>query len=615
MNDMWPYAFVIALSIACVGAVLHSSCFAEEFPLACTVDYRSPVPPDLLKKAGIRHVYVYIGMPLKSDPATGRRALDEKIKPQLDEFFRLYGDNGIKVLLVSGFYTRPPKGTECVDCGGRTIMEGCFNNRAFLDAMAKDIKDMAEVFSAYPAFAGFCFDDGVHVRVDCCYCDTCKRLFKEKYDIEPPAFAPDAGAARLDAKDPRLLWDAFHREAYATYMKTQAGAANAVSSKLLCVTIPSDSYFYGRHLSTEVPQKDTSPGADARLQRIERIQVRDWHIFQSFPFPMVVKDGSGLRPYGVGCHLTEPSPKMILHSEGPLIEAAGRQQFMSPAEIARMMRTTVAEGANRICFWNNARALSSYPEGLEAVGAVSADVNKIMNVLNERQAFPARVGLLYSTATEIVQQPWRKNTLERWRHLHAFEAMAYALTRRSVQFRVVFDDELDETTLSGLNVVILTGVTHLTNPVAEMLEKGVANGKLRVLSDPASLPIRGAKVCDFDQGFWFNKQLKGYRQVRYLDQQAEEIWKTILPALDLTRPQPAAISSDTCFAKIFEGRGYSLLVFVVNWDIWNEATARVHLAKPYKVKDEVSGKELGSEKTLQLKLDPAGWRVMRCTGM
>jgi hypothetical protein len=479
MNDLWPCVFAMALSACCVGAVLHAPCLGEEFPLACTVDYKSPIPPELLKKAGIQYVYVYIGMPLKSDPVSGRRVLDEKIKSQLDEFFKLYGDNGIKVLLVSGFYTRPPKGTECVDCGGRTIMEGCFNNRAFLDAMAKDIRDMAEAFGAYPAFAGFCFDDGVHVRVDCCYCDTCRRLFKERHGLAPPPFEPEAGPARLDLKDPRLLWDAFQRDACAAYMRTQA---QAVPEGLVSVTIPSDSYFYGRHLSAEVTQKETPAGADARLQRIERIQVRDWHIFQSFPFPMVVKEGAGLRAYGVGCHLTEPSPKMILHSEGPLVEAAGRQQFMSPAEIARMMRTTIAEGARCICFWNNARALSSYPEGLDAVGAVAADVDKIMNVLDERQAFPARVGLLYSTATEIVQQPWRKNTLERWLHLHAFEAMGYALTRRSVQFRVVFDDGLDETALAGMDVLILAGVTHMTAPVAEMLEKRMAEGKLRVLA-------------------------------------------------------------------------------------------------------------------------------------
>jgi hypothetical protein len=471
---------------------------------------------------------------------------------------------------------------------------------------------MAEAFGAYPAFAGFCFDDGVHVRVDCCYCDTCRRLFKERHGLAPPPFEPEAGPARLDLKDPRLLWDAFQRDACAAYMRTQA---QAVPEGLVSVTIPSDSYFYGRHLSAEVTQKETPAGADARLQRIERIQVRDWHIFQSFPFPMVVKEGAGLRAYGVGCHLTEPSPKMILHSEGPLVEAAGRQQFMSPAEIARMMRTTIAEGARCICFWNNARALSSYPEGLDAVGAVAADVDKIMNVLDERQAFPARVGLLYSTATEIVQQPWRKNTLERWLHLHAFEAMGYALTRRSVQFRVVFDDGLDETALAGMDVLILAGVTHMTAPVAEMLEKRMAEGKLRVLADPASLALKGAAVCEFDQDYWFSKQLKGYRQVRYLDQQAAQISKSLLPELDLPELQPVLLSSDNCLAKIFRGKQDSLLVFVVNWDIWGEASARMDFAKPYKVKDEISGHELGSGKTLELRLQPAGWRVIRCTGM
>jgi hypothetical protein len=577
------------------------------------VDYRAPIPPELLKKAGIQSVYVYIGMPLKSDPATGKRSLDEKIKPGLDNFFKLYGENGIKVLLVSNFYTRPPKGVECVDASGRTIAMGCFNSPDFLKSMSGEIRVMAEAFGGYPAFAGFLFDDGVQVRADCCYCDLCKRLYKEKYGMEPPAFEPDKGEARLDPKDPRLLWDEFHRAAFATYLRTQAEAATAVSDKLFLATIPSDSFYYGRHLNMDVAPSATSTKAEARIMRIERLQVRDWHIFQSFPFPLVVGKDAGVQAYGAGCHLTTPSPKIILHTDGPLIETAGRQQFLSPAEILRMMRTTIGEGANRICFWTNARVMADYADGFEAIGAVSADSGKVAPALQERKPLPARVGLLYSTVTEILQQPWRKNTLERWRHLHAFEAMAYALTRRSVQFRIIFDDELNAQTLAGLDVIILTGVTHLTKPVAEMLEKAVADGELKVLKDPASLPIQGAKPCEFDQDYWFNKQLRGYRQVRHLDHQAQEIWKMVLPELDLAKLQLVALSSESCFAKIFQGKDNSLLVFVINWDIENECKAMLNFQKPCIVREEASGQDLANGKALQLKVSPAGWRVLRCS--
>lgn len=602
---------LLALGLSCVASALVPTCRGEGYPLCCTVDYRSPIPPEWLKKAGIQTVYISVGMPLKPDPATGRRGLDEKVKPQIEEFLRLYGRAGIKVLVESNFYTRPTEGTQCVDASGRSIAMGCLRNRGFLDAMAKDIRDMAEAFSAYGGFAGFLFDDGVQVRADCCYCETCKRLFKEQSGLAPPPFAPDDGPQRLDPNDPRLLWDAFHQDSYAGYLRTQAQAAGAFSDKLFLATIPADSYFYGRHLSLEVPPSETPLQSGARLQRMDRIQVKNWRLFQSFPFPLVTQDGSGRAHFGTGCHLTTPSPGIIVHTGGPLIESAGRQQFLSPAEIRRMMGTTIAEGADRICFWTSAKIMLSYPDGFDAIGAAAADADKAARLLEERKPFPARIGLIYSTTTEIVQQPWRKNTMERWRHLHAFEAMAYALTRRSLQFRVLLDNDLDEAALSSLNAIILTGVTHLTKPVAEMLERA-AQGRLKVLTDRSCLPLQGAKVCEFDQDYWFNRQIKGYRQPAGLDHQAAEIRRTVLLELEPSDLQPAVVQSGSVFGKFFLGGNDSLLIFLVNWDTENECAARVEFSTPHAVTDEPSGAGLGNGKAVEVNLPPAGWRVIRC---
>ena len=613
LDRVLAFSLLLAAGSALVSSRANS---AEDIAMMLTVDYRAPIPPTLLKKAGIHQVYVGVGLPVRKDSDTGKPTIDPKVREPLERFLRLYGDAGIKVLLESNFYARPPKGTACVDAHGRTIRMGCFNNDAFLAWMAQAIRDMAHCFSAYDAFGGFLFDDGVQVRVDCCYCETCRRLFKEKHGVDPPPFGPAEETARLAPDDPRLLWDAFQRQAYARYQRTQAEAARSVSKELVLASIPSDSFFFGRHLNAQVARDATTPTHSARIQRIDRLHVRHWHIFQSFPIPHVVPDGTGQEPWGIGCHLTTPSPCMILHQEGPLIETMGRQQFLSPAEIRRALHTTLAEGAHAIGFWESARAIPHYPGAFDAIGAVGAEARGLDAVLQERRPFPSRLALLYSTATEIAQQPWRDNTIERWRHLHAFEAMAYALTRRSVEFHVVLDTELDDQALAALDVLILTGVTHLSRPVAERLEKAIATQKLMVLTDPTCLSLEGAKTCRFNPDYWLKRQQQGYRQTRYLDQQAHQITAKVVPQLRLFSLQPVQLASGGCFAKLFAGERGAVLAFVVNWDTRQSSQARLSLRETSTVRDEVSGKELGrvsAGKALDLELEPAGWRVLRCT--
>ena len=105
MKDIFLLTLVV-VGCLCAGQAI---CPAEGLPVSCVIDYRNPVAPELLKEAGIERVYVSVGIPIRS--VEGKRVLDPKIKPQLDEFFKLYGKHGIKVLVASHYYTKPPKGT------------------------------------------------------------------------------------------------------------------------------------------------------------------------------------------------------------------------------------------------------------------------------------------------------------------------------------------------------------------------------------------------------------------------------------------------------------------------------------------------------------------------
>ena len=583
--------------------------------MLCVVNYRNPVTPELLKQAGIDTVYIGVGVPLAPAPGGDHPALDPDVQPALDEFMALYADHGIRVLIESNLYSRAPKGTECVDAAGRTVRIGCFNNERFLEWMSQTVRDLATVFVQYDAFAGFLFDDGVQVRCDCCYCEVCTRAFRDRHGMPPPEFTPAEGTAQIDGRDPRLLWDAFHQDAYSRYLRTQAKAATDVSAALLCLTIPSDSFFFGRHLNSTAARNATPLTAAARLQRIDRYHVRDWRTFQSFPVLRVVPHGSGREAYATGCHLTTPSPCMILQQEGPLFETHGRQQFLSPGEISRLIRTTVAEGADALGFWENSNVFPHYSQGFQAIGSAAADLERVRPLLRDRRPFPAKVGLLYSTTTEILQQPWSHNTLERWRHLHAFEGCAFALTRASIQFRTLLDSDLGDEVLDDLSVLILPGVTHLTTDVAERIEQAADAGGLTVLADPTSLQLRAANLVRFDAHFWFRSQLEGYRHQVRLMEQAGEVLSHLLPRLDVPTLQPAWAQSDSCFMRLFNAEDASLLLFVVNWDTHNPSPVALCAGGSWRLLEEPVAEDTDlhqPRQRLDATIPAAGWRVFRC---
>lgn len=588
------------------GAALAAT---PRFHTACVVDYRKPVPPEWLKQAGIQYVYIYIGIPITR--VDGKPSIKPKSKRLFDACLELHADTGIKVLMVSNYYSRSPKRTWSVDSCGRAIRMGCFSKNEFHDWMRQAISDMAQVFSPYRAFGGFCFDDAPGNRVDCCYCDDCRAAFKARYGTDPPQFAPHEAPARVDPSHPVLLWDAYHRAMLDRYNRTQSECVRAISKDLLTATITADSYYCGRHLSMDVGYEDTAVTAGARLQRIDRSQVRWWHLFQSFGFPRLPEAGEqGYQRWAAGCHITTPSPKIIVHREGPMFERFGRSMFLSPAEIQRLMRTTIAEGAPGIAFWASGRVLPYYPDAFAAMGEVMADVRKIEPVIARRRPFAARVGLVYSTATEVFEQPWKANTLERWQHLHAFEATAYALLRSSVQHQIVFDVDLTQERLDDFDVLVMPGVRFLTKPVAGALEQGMAQGKLTVLADMRALPLKGATVVDYDPQSWYRRQLKGYRQPRYLDEVRERAQRLLVPEIRAKAQAPVAVTFGKAFGRLFVDADGSLVLFIVNWDLDAPSKASINLPAHSRARDLLTGETLSHGPTCDVAVPPAGWRVL-----
>jgi hypothetical protein len=338
-------------------------------------------------------------------------------------------------------------------------------------------------------------------------------------------------------------------------------------------------------------------------------------LFQAFPFPRLPEaTEQGLQPWAVGCHISRGSTELVEFVEGPLRIIDGQErEFASPAEIRRLARFTVAEGAPGISYWGWPDGLSVYPEAFDAIADVHRDVGALGGVRAGLRPYPVAVGVLYSTSTEVLEQPWRSNTLERWQHLHAWESVLYTFRRSHVLHRVVLESEVNEASLAGLQVLVLSGVRFLARPVAEQIEARVRQGRMQVLADSESIHLAGATVVEFDPYFWYQKQLDGYRQPRYLEEQRRRLAKTLVPRLLEVTGQKRLVDADNVVSFAYLDARAETVLFVVNWDLDQSAEAllpgvtlgqvRDLLASPGSAPAAVAG-------GVSVSVSPAGWRVI-----
>jgi hypothetical protein len=574
------------------------------------LDLNNPLPPEWLAKAGIDYVYVSGGIPVENGP-DGRPVIAAKQRDLWERALKLYEGTGVKVLLMSQFYTREAEDTQAVDFFGRAQGMACYRQPGFQQWMREAIVSIAQAFGKYPAFGGFMFDDGVQVRVDCCYCDLCQEQFREQYGIEPPPFEVHEGTGRIADDDALLAWEEFQRESFEIYLRTQSEAVRSVSDDLLMVTIPSDAYYCGRFLNVEVKPEDSRLGAGALLQRIERIHPRHWQMFYTFPMARLPEATErGLQRWAIGCHITAHSARIMSQPEGPYAPIYGRQQYMSPGEISRMARVNITEGANAACYWTGASSLPYYPQAFDALAGVNADVSRVEELLTQRRPLPANVGLVYSTTTEIFEQPWAENTNERWQHLHAFEGLAYSLRRANVPFDVILEDEITPERLGRLDALVLPATRFLTNSAARAIERVIAMEGLQVFTAGECAPLVGAVATDCDPHVFRRWAIRGYRQEERLNRQWAEVRATLLPHLLPLVKAPVRIHGDSVIGQTHRLEDGTLLTLVTNWDLHESAAAVIEGSG--QARDALTGEKIGDlAQARTVTVAPAGWRIIR----
>jgi hypothetical protein len=275
-----------------------------------------------------------------------------------------------------------------------------------------------------------------------------------------------------------------------------------------------------------------------------------------------------------------------------------------------MARVTVTEGADRLAFWASATTLPRYPEAFHALGAVYADIQRIRPVLSQRDSMPASVGLLYSTTTEVLEQAWVDSTSERWQHLHALEAIAYALLRANIPFEVVMERDVTPERLADLGALILPATRFLTASVARTLEAAASDRRLTVVAAGPHPALGGLIECAGDPLMWHRRVAAGYRQEVHLNEQWQDLEAHLLPLVRPAAAAPIRVFAEHAIAKAYRVADRALLVMIANWDLHRPRQAVIQGRGV--ATDLLSNRALGDLGTgLSLEIPAAGWRVLR----
>ena len=111
----------------------------------------------------------------------------------------------------------------------------------------------------------------------------------------------------------------------------------------------------------------------------------------------------------------------------------------------------------------------------------------------------------------MLEQAWTEITIERWRHLHCFEGVAYALTRAGVAWRPVMEDVIGSGALTGLTALVVPNAAWIGEAAAGAIDTA-ARGGVKVVCVGAHPRLDMAVEAPSAGLIWYRWVGEGYRQ-------------------------------------------------------------------------------------------------------
>jgi len=386
-------------------------------------------------------------------------------------------DDSLKGRLASGATTRLP----------------CLNNPAVRDGAARMFAQWLRDYKAHPAFSGLVYygdDFALEMKHKkdgtadiACYCDTCRKDFKEKTGRDiPQTCAARTGVIAPD--DVLLQWMRYRcSDLYAGFMRRMREAKDQVDPTIRIGMI---------HGWSERPFVSLAAAVYAPLSQAP------CDVVSSYCYPELVSPRMDF--------ITQYEIARMGHRDKDvwMLGEFGVFAFMSPPWMVRQNYwNMLAAGYKLIAlfsWWDYVQAIQKgHAAEAQAASAALADCGRHKDWILPAAAFwrdpDVRNAVLYSFSTDACE------VLPEWRggeHQEAVTAFYREALRQHVPMRVVSEEEIRAGMLEHLDSLCLYGVRVLPSDVHELIERYASAGGTVYTPQGAKVGINHSRLAAFD---------------------------------------------------------------------------------------------------------------------
>lgn len=583
--------------------------FGYDFKIISHINEKGPMPDDC-HRMGVSSVWFYSGLPVKITNKGDLAWSTEDAKRKIGNIFEHFENTGIKVIpLTNVFYEKFQKEGQISRFSDKPVYR-CFSSSN--EDIIKRIVFFVRELSKFKSFGGICIDDEPGIQPGGCICENCISLFKQQYGINHPSSEEFLNAPKgiVSENNPILLWQKFQEEQILKYYTSVANAIKKESPNCLVLNIPAAAYFSGKQLTVPDCKSEDFIRANRRVT-LDNCHIRDFQLYVQFYMNEITSSGWENK-IADGLCLYMMDKGLVNFTNLPIYDKfnvkMAQQTVISPLAFKRFILQTFSEGAHGIVYFPG-RSLSE--EHLN----VAADVYKkfiqpVCHSVSQLHKFKGQTAILYSNTTRTFADLWINNPVERYKHLHECDALAYYLFKKGIPFEILMEERITNAdTLKRFSLILSAGLDYLTEKKAEILSEYTKNGGKLICDKKSLVNILGSISVDFDAESWYRTVKTGSQHASDMEAQATFLDKALSEYLNSSLAICKTSCRDLNINYLTDGK--NVYLFIVNDNLDDPVSAELNLDKEYDILDVLAQKTFGKNNNFRITVAPAELKMLK----
>lgn len=528
--------------------------------------------------------------------------LDDGTRKQIETFGKQFAGSGISLVPVLSFYYLASREVSQVTrWDTQPTRYRCFSSDQ--QDVLSGLRELVELCGQYSCFDEICLADEPGVPLGGCVCAFCREAYRTATGREPPPLSAYAFPGAIVSPDhPVLRWARFQEAQMRRFFTAEAAAIRAANSDLEVSLIPASGYYGGAHLTLPggTPEQMLATG---RRINLDPAIYRRFQCFLQFCFMRVGESGwTECTADGLLLSMM-PDGQVPQHCTLPVYDTLPGERRLSPVAFRRCILQTFAEGAPAIIYFpgpdldvtRQETALDTYMRYLRPACANTPELRPL----------PGRVAVLYSSTTRAFAEVFRANPLERYRQLHACDAVSYYFRQRGVPCDTLLEDELPAPrALRQYRLIVAPALTSISTEAAAILRQYLRSGGRIVLDSTSPVRLAGARVLPLDALAWYRAIEGGMQHVSDLEYQAGLLESVLGPEVGEGLAPCRSESRQVMVNYLTDGE--MLYVAAVNHALDATVSTTLRLDQRYRVRNVLTGEDLGALSSIPVSVERGG---------